>query len=110
MESHKNAQEAKNKGLSEIKAKSTLKAVSKNEISGEKQDEFYLRVKSLLDSEGEVSDAIGRLCDKEYYSKLSYEEKQRYNFRAFVEIFERAFPLQKRKRDGDNLIVFPLKI
>ena len=32
----------------------------------------------LLDEEGEVANAIGRLTDKEYYSTLSYEEKQRY--------------------------------
>ena len=33
----------------------------------------------MLLSEGEVSDAIGRLTDKPYYESLSYEEKQRYN-------------------------------
>ena len=32
----------------------------------------------MLLTEGEVSDAIGRLTDKEYYATLSYEEKQRY--------------------------------
>ena len=33
----------------------------------------------MLDSEGEVSDALGRLTDKEYYDKLTYDEKMRYN-------------------------------
>ena len=32
----------------------------------------------MLDLEGEVSNAIGRLTDKEYFNSLSYEEKQRY--------------------------------
>ena len=32
----------------------------------------------MLLSEGEVSDAIGRLTDREYFDTLSYEEKQRY--------------------------------
>ena len=32
----------------------------------------------MLLSQGEVSDAIGRLTDHEYYNGLSYEEKQRY--------------------------------
>ena len=27
---------------------------------------------------GEVSDALGRLTDKEYFNSLSYEQKQRY--------------------------------
>ena len=44
----------------------------------DENEKFYLRVKSLLESEGEVSDAIGRLTDKEIFNSLSYEEKQRY--------------------------------
>ena len=39
---------------------------------------FYQRVKELLDTFGDVSDAIGRLTDKEYFNTLSYEQKQRY--------------------------------
>ena len=41
-------------------------------------DEFYEKVKKMLQEEGEVSDAIGRLTDKEYFDTLNYEEKQRY--------------------------------
>ena len=74
-----NTTEAKLKGISEIKVKSSLKGKVKSTILGEKQDEFYLKVKEILDAEGEVSDAIGRLTDKDYYEKLTYEEKQRYN-------------------------------
>lgn len=74
-----NTNEARKKGLNEAKVKTTLSRRVKNEIKGEKPDEFYLKVKKLLDEEGEVSDAIGRLTDKEYYDTLSYEEKQRYS-------------------------------
>ena len=74
-----NTNEAKKKGLNEAKVNTTLSRRVKNEIKGEKPDEFYLKVKKLLDEEGEVSDAIGRLTDKEYYDTLSYEEKQRYS-------------------------------
>ena len=74
-----NTNEAKKKGLNEAKVKTTLSRRVKDEIKGEKPDEFYLKVKTLLDEEGEVSDAIGRLTDKEYYDTLSYEEKQRYS-------------------------------
>lgn len=70
--------EAKSKGISEMKVKSTLTRKVRSEIKGEKTDEFYLRVKEILDSEGEVSDAIGRLTDREVYDKLGYEEQQRY--------------------------------
>lgn len=41
-------------------------------------EEFYLKVKDLLLTVGEVSDAIGRLTNKEYFNTLSYEQKQRY--------------------------------
>ena len=41
-------------------------------------EDFYIRVKELLSSEGEVPDALGRLTDKEYFESLSYDEKQRY--------------------------------
>ncbi len=43
------------------------------------EEEFYFKVRKLLDEEGEVSNAIGRLTDREKYSTLSYEEQQRYN-------------------------------
>ncbi len=70
---------AKSMGLNEGKVKSGIYYKVRSDIRGEKPDEFYLRVKQLLDTCGEVSDAIGRLTDEKYYSTLSYEEKQRYN-------------------------------
>ena len=74
-----NANEAKERGISEIKVKSSLKGQVKSTIRGEKDDEFYLKVKKMLDEEGEVFDALGRLTDREYYDTLTYEEKMRYN-------------------------------
>ena len=43
-------------------------------------EEFYLKVKDILSSIGEVSDIIGRLTDKEYFATLSYEQRQKYTF------------------------------
>lgn len=94
-----NTQDAKTKGINENKVKSKLADRVKNEIKGEKQDEFYLRVKALLDAEGEVSDAIGRLTDKEFYEKLSYEEKQRYN----LELSGKYLSSLKRYREEKEL-------
>ena len=74
-----NANGARERGVSEIKVKSSLKVKVKSAIRGEKEDEFYLRVKAILDTEGEVSDAIGRLTDREYFETLSYEERTRYS-------------------------------
>lgn len=67
-------------------------------VKGEKEDNFYLKVKDLLLSEGEVSDAIGRLTDRDIFDKLSYEEKQRYTF-SLSEKYLNA--LQRFKKESE---------
>ena len=96
----KNTIDAKNKGLSEIKVKSSIKSRVKSEIKGEKKDEFYQKVKNLLEAEGEVSDALGRLTDKEYYSTLTYEEKQRYNLELSSKYLSALQRYRKEKEAG----------
>ena len=71
-------EKAREQGLNESKAGRFFAKQVSSRVAGEKEDEFYLRVKQMLLVEGEVSDAIGRLTDKEYYATLSYAEKQRY--------------------------------
>ena len=61
---------------------------------------MYLKVKALLDTEGEVSDAIGRLTDREYYSSLSYEEKQRYTLRLSNRYLQALEKYRKEKELG----------
>ena len=75
-----------------------LTALMEKAKAGEKEDEFYLKVKTLLTTEGEVSDAIGRLTDREYYNSLSYEEKQRYTL-ALSEKYLRA--LERFRRESE---------
>ena len=72
-------EKAREHGLNESKVGRYFHSRITAQISGEEEDEFYLKVKDMLLLSGEVSDAIGRLTDKEYYATLSYEEKQRYN-------------------------------
>jgi hypothetical protein len=74
----KSLEQARKNGVNESKAGRYFAERVSAQIAGEKEDEFYLRVKAILSSEGEVSDAIGRLTDMEYYQTLTYEEKQRY--------------------------------
>ena len=69
---------AREQGLNESKAGRYFTAQVTAQIEGKKEDYLYLRVKEMLLTQGEVSDAIGRLTDQEYYATLSYEEKQRY--------------------------------
>ncbi|MBR3804483.1 MAG: hypothetical protein IKJ14_04000 [Clostridia bacterium] len=52
-------------------------AVSIRGVKSEDED-FYKRVKTLIEKCGDVSDALGRLTDKEKFNSLSYEGKQRY--------------------------------
>ena len=72
-------EKARAHGINESKASRYFKSKVEAEIEGRQEDEFYLKVKEILLLEGEVSDAIGRLTDHEYYATLSYEERQRYN-------------------------------
>lgn len=65
-------------GMNESRAERYFNGRVADKIKGEQKDEFYEKVKEMLLSEGEVSDALGRLTDREYYDTLSYEEKQRY--------------------------------
>lgn len=96
----KNATEAKMRGFSELTVKSSIKSRLKSEIKGEKQDEFYQKVKALLETEGEVSDALGRLTDKEYYDGLTYEEKQRYNLELSSKYLNALQRYRKEKETG----------
>ena len=94
------ASQARAMGLNEGRVKSTLHTRVQSEIKGEKQDEFYLKVKALLDKEGEVSDAIGRLTDKAYFETLSYEEKQRYTLTLSAKYLHALEKYRKEKALG----------
>lgn len=100
LEVEKGASLAREKGLNENKVKSTLFENVQKEVRGERQDEFYLKVKHLLDTEGEVSDAIGRLTDREVFDKLSYEEKQRYTLNLSTKYLEALERYKKEKEVG----------
>lgn len=46
----------------------------------QEDDSFYYKVKEILERFGEVSDMIGRLCDKAAMQSMTFEQKQRYIF------------------------------
>lgn len=95
---------AKEQGINESKMERYFQQKVVTEIRGETPDEFYLKVRDLLLSEGEVSDAIGRLTDKEYYQTLSYSEKQRYmlelsdKYLKALERFKREYEFEIKGR------------
>ena len=94
----RNLSSAREQGISETRVERFFADKLAAALGGEKEDEFYLRVKELLTTEGEVSDAIGRLTDREYYETLSYEEKQRYNL-SLSERYLRA--LERFRRESE---------
>ena len=53
-----------------------------------------------MEEEGEVSDAIGRLTDREYYDRLSYEDKQRYTFQLSSKYLQALEKYKKEKELG----------
>ena len=93
---------AREQGLNESKAGRYFAERVTAQIEGKKEDDFYLRVKEMLLSEGEVSDAIGRLTDKAYYETLSYEEKQRYTL-TLSEKYLRALERFRKEYEFDLL-------
>ena len=95
-------EKAREQGFNESKAGRYFTEQVSAKIAGEKEDEFYLKVKKMLLSDGEVSDAIGRLTDKPYYESLSYEEKQRYNL-TLSEKYLRALERFRKEYEFERL-------
>ena len=95
------ARQAEKKGKNAVKVKSRLYDKVRSVIRGEEEDEFYLKVKKLLDEQGEVSDAIGRLTDAEYYKTLSYEERQRYTMELSSKYLA---ALEKYRREKETAV------
>ena len=105
-ECHEDMQEklllAREQGLNESKAGRYFKEKVSASLNGEKEDEFYLKVKKMLLEEGEVSNAIGRLTDRAYYDTLSYDEKQRYNL-SLSEKYLRALERFRKECEFESL-------
>ena len=95
-------EKARENGVNESKAGRFFAEKVSEKIAGKKEDEFYLKVKQILLSEGEVSDAIGRLTDKPYYDTLTYEEKQRYTL-SLSEKYLRALERFRKECQFDSL-------
>ena len=77
----KEIERAKENGYSESKVKEyyTHQVEKTVKIGTNEEDEFfYKKVKKLLDEEGEVSNALGRLANSEETEGMSYDQKQRY--------------------------------
>lgn len=94
---------AEKSGLNTSKVERYYTGKISDSIKGERDrqdEEFYEKVKQLLLKEGEVSDAIGRLTDREHYMSLSFEERQRYTL-ELSEKYLRALERFKKECEFD---------
>ena len=96
----KELEKAEQSGLSVSKVKEYYTERVVADIKNVKDDfeSFYLKVKKLLEEEGEVSNAIGRLTDKDAFDKMNYEEKQRYTL-SLSEKYIKAVERYRKEKD-----------
>jgi len=93
---------------SEIVCYYRAKAV--REIVSPSDDTFYYKVKHILDTDGDVSDIIGRLCDEDKMRDMSFQEKQMYLFelsekyRACRERYEQEKRFEIVKADETKIV------
>ena len=94
---------AKTQGVSPSKVKEYYSKKVSHNIRTAKQNEenFYVKVKGILDSQGEISNVIGVLTDKSYFDTLSYEEKQRYTL-ELSENYLKALERYKKEKAFEN--------
>ena len=94
-------EKASEAGVAPSKVKEYYTYVVSENIKNRKDDEeaFYLKVKKILDEEGEISDAIGRLTDREVFDCLTYAEKQKYT----LTLSERYLKAVERYREEKSL-------
>lgn len=92
-------EKAELRGISTSKVKEYYASRITGEIKSSKDEfeVFYKKVKKLLDEEGEVSNAIGRLTDKEYFDGLSYDERQRYTLNLSEKYLQAVERYKKEK-------------
>lgn len=93
---------AEQSGISSSKVKEYYAVKVSGDIKNTKDefDSFYNQVKRLLDEEGEVSNAIGRLTDKDYFETLTYDERQRYTLSLSEKYLQAVERYKKEKEIG----------
>lgn len=94
-----NLKRAREQGISESKVREfyASKVTEIIRSNSESEDVFYHKVKKILDEEGEVSNVIGRLTDKNVYENMTYSEKQRYTL-SLSEKYLKALERYKKEK------------
>lgn len=100
---HKNVNQeverAKAQGIAETRIREFYAERVTDNIRSKGEDEeiFYQRVKKILDEEGEVSNVIGRLTDRDAFEQMSYAERQRYTL-SLSERYLKALARYKKEK------------
>lgn len=90
---------AKSQGISESKVREyySVKITESVRVKTDGEEDFYLKVKKILDEEGEISNVIGRLTDKDLYESMTYSEKQKYTL-CLSERYLKALERYKKEK------------
>ncbi len=72
-------------------------------VTKDKEDEesFYLKVKEILDKEGEMCLIFSKLIDHEIYDNLTYDAKQKYTL-ELAEKYQKALQRYKKEKNLKN--------
>ena len=89
--------ESRGVSVSKVKEYYTCKITEDIKNTKDEFEDFYKKVKKLLDDEGEVSNAIGRLTDKTYFDSLSYDDRQRYTLNLSEKYLQAVERYKKEK-------------
>lgn len=76
-------------------------AVREIKNNDDSKEEFYQKVKRILDEEGEVSNMIARLCDEERLKGMNFSDRQRYIFDISAEYRECKIRYDEEKKYGN---------
>ena len=90
---------AKTQGILESKVREyySVKITENIRVKTNGEEEFYLKVKKILDEEGEISNVIGRLTDRELFENMDYNERQKYTL-CLSERYLKALERYKKEK------------
>lgn len=75
-------EKAASEGISASKVVEYYKGKTVTEISTDEkvagEEEFYEKVKRVLDEYGETTDVLKKIMDEEYFKSLPYDKRQKY--------------------------------
>lgn len=101
---HRQVKRAEDEGIGGSNVVTYYKCKAELSINpcNESDEEFYQKVKRILDEYGDVGDMLGRLSDNELLPKLNFMQLQRYIFELSDRYLKARERYEKEKKYGFN--------